>query len=381
MDIAIVAVGYNRKDSLRRLIVSINNAEYYNDSVDLIISLDKSNIESEMIDLANNIDWLHGNKIIRTFPERQGLKSHILQCGDLTEKYDAVIVLEDDLLVSVGFYTYVKQCLNYYKNDERIAGISLYSFQLVPGCLRSFIPDCSGYDVYLMSFAQSWGQCWTRDMWKNFKKWYLNQISPLKSGSVMPEYIANWDDKSWLKYYMKYTAECRKFFVYPYVSLTTNFTESGEHNSLANSHFQVPILQNPIEYRFPPIGKEVMYDSFMERVFSEDFFAPDFSGHVMIDLNGMKTSFENADYLISTKNMPFNVVRELGLCLRPQEENIIKNIHGKGIFIYDLKSDCKKKRKFDSNIVLRYDIRAFSWRKSLRYSFLELITTIKQRIT
>ena len=380
MDIAIVAVGYNRKESLRRLIVSINDAEYFSDCVDLIISLDKSSIESEMINMANNINWIHGAKIIRTFPERQGLKSHILQCGDLTEKYDAVIVLEDDLLVSVGFYSYVKQCLNYYKDDERIAGISLYSFQLVPGCLRTFTPDCSGYDVFLMSFAQSWGQCWTKSMWKSFKSWYLQQVTPLKSENVMPEYIANWDDKSWLKYYMKYTAESRKFFVYPYVSLTTNFTESGEHNSLVNSHFQVPVLQNSINYRFPPKGKEIMYDSFMERIFPENYFSPELTGKVIIDLNGMKTSFDNGNYLISTTIRPFNVVKEFGLCLRPQENNIIKRISGKGIYVYDLKSFCKKANKVDSNIVMRYDLRAFSWRKSLRYSLYELIATIKRRI-
>ena len=380
MGIAIVTVGYNRKESLRRLIDSINDAEYFSDSVDLIISLDKSSIESEMISMANSINWAHGTKIIRTFPKRQGLKTHILQCGDLTDKYDAVIILEDDLIVSVGFYSYVKQCLNYYKDDDRIAGISLYSFQLAPGCLRSFTPDYSGYDVFLMSFAQSWGQCWTRDMWKNFKNWYLKQATPLKSDSIMPEYIAKWDDKSWLKYYMKYTAENRKFFVYPYISLTTNFTESGEHNSLVNSYFQVPVLQNSIDYRFPPKGKELMYDSFMERIFPDNYFSSELSGKVIIDLNGMKTSFDNGDYMISTTARPFKVVKEFGLSLRPQEENIIKNITGNGIYVYDLKSPVKKAFKVESNIVMRYDLRAFSWRKSLRYSLYELIATIKRKI-
>ena len=380
MNIAIVTVGYNRKDSLQRLLFSLNDAEYLDDSVDLIISLDKSNKETEIIEMVNSFCWNFGSKRVRTFPIRQGLKSHILQCGDLTKDYDAVIVLEDDLIVSKGFYSYVKQCVDFYADDDRIAGISLYSFQLVPGCLRPFVPSYSGYDVFFMSFAQSWGQCWTRKMWMNFKSWYLAQSNSLTSDGVIPDFIANWDDKSWLKYYMKYTAERGLYFVYPYVSLTTNFTESGVHNSLANSHFQVPLLNNAIEYRFPPKGKEIMYDSFMERVFTDAYSFPNLSGKVIIDLYGMKTSFGNSDYLISTKNRPFYVVQQLGLCLRPQEENIIRWCQGKGIYVYDLKRSCKKNRSFDSSVLMKYDFRAFSWKKSLNYTLSEFASAVKRKI-
>ncbi len=50
-----------------------------------------------------------------------------LQCGDLTEKYDAVVVLEDDLVVAEGFMQYVVAAVEAYKNNDEIAGISLYT--------------------------------------------------------------------------------------------------------------------------------------------------------------------------------------------------------------------------------------------------------------
>ena len=46
MGVAIVAVGYNRPDSMENLLKSIVNAEYESDNVDLIISIDKGERQS-----------------------------------------------------------------------------------------------------------------------------------------------------------------------------------------------------------------------------------------------------------------------------------------------------------------------------------------------
>ena len=152
MNIAIITVGYNRPDSMQQLLNTVVNADYENDKVDLIISI------------AENIKWSYGEKKIRAFSERQGLRNHIIQCGDMTEYYDAVVVLEDDLMVSKYYYTYVKQALAFYCDDCKIAGISLYKHQTHPGVYRPFEPVNNGYDVYMQQFAMSWGQCWSNTM-------------------------------------------------------------------------------------------------------------------------------------------------------------------------------------------------------------------------
>ena len=105
--IAVVVVGYNRKESMIRLIESLKEADYKDDIVDLIISLDKSECIQEMIKVANSVLWNYGEKKVRTFKERQGLRKHIIKCGELTREYDAVIILEDDLVVSKYYYSYV----------------------------------------------------------------------------------------------------------------------------------------------------------------------------------------------------------------------------------------------------------------------------------
>ena len=157
MKYAIVAVGYNRPDSIEQLLKSLLNANYAGDQVDLVVSLDKGQRQQEIVTVAEKMSWPHGEKIVRAFPERQGLRAHIIQCGDLTEKYDAVVVLEDDLMVAPHFYSYVKQTVDRYVDDDRIAGISLYKHQTHPGVNRPFEPANNGYDVYMQQFAMSWG--------------------------------------------------------------------------------------------------------------------------------------------------------------------------------------------------------------------------------
>ena len=217
--IAIIAAGYNRPDSLERLLGSLLRADYVGDQVDLVISLDKGRRQQEVINAAEKICWPYGEKKLRIFSERQGLRAHIIQCGDLTEQYDAVVVLEDDLIVAQHFYSYVKQTISRYADDYKIAGISLYRHQIHPGVNRPFEPANNGYDIYLQQFAMSWGQCWTKKMWERFKKWYVvNVEEDLTKGDMLPVYISRWNSQSWLKYFMRYIVEKDKYFVYPYFS-------------------------------------------------------------------------------------------------------------------------------------------------------------------
>lgn len=57
MDIAVITVGYNRPDSMQQLLNTVVNADYENDKVDLIISIDKGERQSEIIKVAENIKW------------------------------------------------------------------------------------------------------------------------------------------------------------------------------------------------------------------------------------------------------------------------------------------------------------------------------------
>ena len=149
---AIVLIAYNRPDSLQRLLESIKRANYESDQISLVISIDRADNFSDVYDVANSFEWIYGEKIIRTFDERQGLKRHVLSCGDLTEKYGAIIALEDDLIVSEDFYRYATQALNFYNEDQKVAGIALYSHGWNGYSSVAFSPVKNQYDTYYGQF-------------------------------------------------------------------------------------------------------------------------------------------------------------------------------------------------------------------------------------
>ncbi|MFQ8706075.1 MAG: hypothetical protein ACLR9T_08425 [Thomasclavelia sp.] len=378
MKFGVIAVGYSRPLAMKRLLTSLLEADYLGDKVDLIVSIDKGEKQNEIVTISKNINWPYGEKIIRAFDTNLGLRNHIIKCGDLTSDYDAVIVLEDDITVSRYFYNYAKQAVYRYSDNKKIAGISLYKHLTHPKMLRPFEPSNNGFDTFFMQYAQSWGQCWTKAMWDGFKNWYINNPE-IMVDSKTPAYIVNWNAQSWLKYYIKYTIEKNMFYVYPYVSLTTNHSDVGEHCNLSNNDFQVPLQEGNILYRFPNLDEGIKYDAFFERMDIDKEIFCEIEGSKLIDLYGSRSDYSGYEYLISTKNLPYQIVKKIELKYRPHEKNCFSPSTGEGIYIYNLsKKDKYNKQSLFS--IVRYDVKAIPPKQLLCCGLNELIENYKLRI-
>ena len=363
--ICIVAVGYNRPDAMMRLMNSLLDADYLGDRTDLVVSIDKGPRQEEIAANANKFIWPFGEKTVRTFAERQGLRKHIVQCGDFALEYDAVIILEDDITVSKGFYAYAKQCVMFYGEDLRIGGISLYKHHINVGVNHFFEPEFNGFDVFLMQFAQSWGQCWTTRMWRGFRDWYeINAdkifTSPDFRADRIPDNILHWGSQSWMKYYMEYIVENNLYYVYPYHALTTNHSEVGQHNNSASADWQIETTDAVFDYRFPTFERAVKYDIFFERI---GYTAKGYEDkNVIFDFYGNKKVFENADILISSKPRHYRLIESWKLKYRPHEKNCVNPEEGDGLLVYDLHSPMERMKNYNSERVrTRYDVRAIRW--------------------
>ena len=330
--IAIIVVGYNRPDSLERILQSLARADYDYTDIPLRISIDHSGNE-EVVRIANMFEWEYGEKEVVYHPERLGLRRHIISCGDLTEEYGAVMILEDDLYVSPDYYNYAIQALEKYGDCPQIAGISLNTRKELLESPYPFYPLHTGYDVYFQQFASSWGQVWNRRMWKDFKAWYeQNQVLP--ASVKVPQTILYYPETSWAKYYQTYVAEKEKYYVFSYDSLTTNFGDAGEHFNHASSAFQSVLFYGTKEYRMPDFAEGVKYDIYGEPIGLGKYLdIPE--EELTCDFWGRKQEASYRRYLLTCCKRPYRPLRRFSMCMKPMELNIINHINGEDITLYD----------------------------------------------
>lgn len=377
---AIVIVCYNRLPGVVRLLKSLESADYNNrEDIHLVFSIDYSG-DSSIEEFAQKFFWPHGEKTIRVFNERQGLKKHILQCGDLTENYDIVTVLEDDIFVSDSFYQYAYQASEFYWDEDNVAGISLYSFQKNwLNWLYRFEPQRSGYDTYFLKVAQSWGQVWTKNKWLPFKKWIMENPDFLESEKI-PKVLNLWPDSSWLKYHDRYCIEQNKFFVYPYVSLSTNYSDPGEHAEYAIADHQVELQYNKKSYEFPVFNDNaVKYDEYMERIGLGKYVGVQ-EEDLTVSLWGTKQKNLYKRFLLSCKDLPYKVVAEYSINLRPLELSIILNHRGSGIYLYDTNQADSSRKKDNTYLLILYSVRSHDALKLLPFSIKLFFTEYCKKI-
>lgn len=67
--ITLVVVGYNRPDSIRRILGSLERADYDYEDIRLVVSIDHSGME-EVVRTAEECVWSHGSKEV--FYRRSG---------------------------------------------------------------------------------------------------------------------------------------------------------------------------------------------------------------------------------------------------------------------------------------------------------------------
>ena len=162
----IVIFTYNRLDTLELVIKSLQK-NILADKTDLFIFSDYARKEKDIESVNRVRSFLHSVDGFRSVTiierkENYGLAKNIIEgVTEIIDKYEKVIVLEDDLITSRNFLCYMNQALDFYENDERIFAISGYTGNL-PSLEKL---EDEGYLSYRPS---SWGWAtWKREWIKN----------------------------------------------------------------------------------------------------------------------------------------------------------------------------------------------------------------------
>ena len=337
--IAIVIVGYNRLNSIKRVLSSVETAEFPDDYIPLILSIDCSG-DQELYDYVQNYHWMHGQKYVNIHTKRLGLKKHIFECCSLSKYFKGVIILEDDSFVSPYFYDYAVSAIDKYGNVDEVCGISLYVSYNNEYVNLPFSPIQKGGDVFLLQDVQTRGECFTYNQWKPFEEWLSKNAERDYKELSMPEKIKTWT-KAWSKYFYAYMIESQRYFTFPYQSYVTNMGAVGEHSSSTVDVVQVPLQWGKKQFVLPDVSELERYDSFYsnECVYRCLNYKP---SELCIDYYGFNPNILNKRYILSCKPLPYSVIRTFGLHLFPIEMNIINNVEGDGLYLYDTQMKDKR---------------------------------------
>ena len=333
LDPALVIPAFSRVDSLRRLLNSLSAAVYPNETT-LIISIDGGGSQ-EVADLAREFGWPHGEKQVIAREHNLGPHGHLLACGDLTEKYGSVVILEDDLFVSPQFYKFAKVALEFYSDNPKIAGIGLYSISLNAWVKQPFLPLPDRFDVFFLQAVSPWGQVWSEEKWTAFRSWLDTGNDERFDVPWLPKHLRRWDHTP-DKYMSKYAVETDRYFVHPKTGLLTNFCEAGAHYKLSMNDLQVPLVLDDRDVVLCKIeDSRAVYDAWYEiQPWLLSSAHPALSDKTFcVDLFEAKDPSQvSAPYMLTVRPAK-NPIVSFGLHLRPRELNVLFNVPGDAIVL------------------------------------------------
>jgi len=168
---------YKRLDTLRLTVAALQQ-NYLAKESELFIFSDaakNSEDESDINKVRNYIKEIDGFKKIHIYEadNNKGLANSIISgVSSIIKEYTKVIVLEDDLLTSANFLTYMNQALDFYQNKSKVFSIAGYTIPMK-------VPPDYNYKTYFLPRASSWGWATWKDRWENID-WQVNSFSEFK---------------------------------------------------------------------------------------------------------------------------------------------------------------------------------------------------------
>ncbi|MFA6901888.1 MAG: glycosyltransferase [Gallionellaceae bacterium] len=157
---------YNRPDHTRRTVEALKK-NYLASESDLIVFSDGSKTDEhadKVMEVRQYIHQIDGFKSI-TIVEHEinfGLARSIISGVTKTvEEYGRIIVLEDDMVTSSYFLTYMNEALEKYEDDDRVVSIHGYVYPVVQPLPEAFFlrgADCWGWATWSRGWA-----CFNRD--------------------------------------------------------------------------------------------------------------------------------------------------------------------------------------------------------------------------
>ena len=190
---------------------------------------------------------------IKLRPENYGLAQSIIQgVTEVLQQSDRIIVLEDDMVTSPHFLTYMNEALERYADDERVASIHAYVYPV----------DQPLPEAFFLTGADCWGWATWRRGWECYNPDGQHLLDQLKHRNLIRAFDFNGaypyskmlksqikgKNDSWAIRWYASAFLAGKLTLYPGRSLVQNIgnDDSGTHCGTSDS-LDIDLSQTPID--------------------------------------------------------------------------------------------------------------------------------------
>lgn len=260
----VLIVTYDRIEHLKNTISSLRK-NLYAEQTDLFIASDFQRSDSEANKVAvvrSYLEQIVGFKSVTVFAREKNF-GVVNNCNSavqfIFEKYDRIIIMNDDLVTALGFLKFINEAFERYGQNEKIFSITGY-------CPPIGIPPSYQFDAFFLGRMNAWGCGMTKDTYncvceitrKEFDEFMANKKLSrafVKGGGkdmlVMLKQIAYSSLEAWDVRCMYTQFINNQYTVYPTKSLVQNigFDGTGLHCGETDK-FNVT-LSNKTTFRFP----------------------------------------------------------------------------------------------------------------------------------
>ncbi len=283
----IVIFAFNRPKALLRLKESLEKNNLFATS-EKIVFIDGYRNEKEKEKVDEVI------RIARTITENvqisqvnKGLGTSIIEgISSVIRQYGKAIVLEDDLICSSNFLSFMNQALDFYQDDPRIFSVCGYGLKIDK-------PKNYMGDIYLSGRSSSWGWGTWKDRWEQVD-WEVKDWESLsndkkkqkafnRNGSDMYDMLKDYmhgRNRSWAIRFCYSQFKLEKYSVCPFISKIENdgfgedATNCKQHYSRFKADFDNTTNQTFLFPHSPEPDKKIMaacykYHSLPIRIYSK----------------------------------------------------------------------------------------------------------------
>lgn len=262
----IVLFVYNRINHTQQVVKALQNNTLAEQS-NLIIYSDgpqKTEDKIKVEEIRNYLQSITGFKTIQIIrrEENEGLAKSIIDgVTETIKKYGKVIVLEDDIVTSPGFITFMNDALNIYQEENKVMHISGYMYPLK----KNKLPDTFFYPAASCWGWATWERAW--DLLETDAKMLYQKLQEAKLMDTLnintihgfeQQLIDNINSKlnTWFIKWHATVVLNRGYCLYPKQSMVQNigFDNTGEHCGTTNMFYnnklatKITVKKRDLEY-------------------------------------------------------------------------------------------------------------------------------------